>query len=231
MHWEQSSVGNVSESPAILPPTDGSFSTSTTSCPAEAMSSAAWMPATPFRDGNRDRHERVIVFHFFDAHADQLDGLPGRLVPVRVDPGAVLADVGHLDQVGIDPGLFRGLAEGLQVHVRRAGSDDDGGEAELLDFLQNHLLPRFGAHVLVIDGTINTADAGDLFGDLFAVDRPGDVLAAPTSKNADFHGRLWLVGYCVCVVFSIRNKNSRFGFSASRSHSFVHFISAITFFL
>ncbi len=47
MHCEQSSVGNVSESCAMCPPIDGDFSTRTTSYPEFAMSSAAWIPATP----------------------------------------------------------------------------------------------------------------------------------------------------------------------------------------
>ena len=47
MHCEQSSVGKVSESWLMCPPIDGLFSTSTTSWPASAMSSAAWIPAMP----------------------------------------------------------------------------------------------------------------------------------------------------------------------------------------
>jgi hypothetical protein len=47
MHWEQSSVGKVSDRRAMLPPSDGSRSTSTTGKPALAMSSAARIPATP----------------------------------------------------------------------------------------------------------------------------------------------------------------------------------------
>src|SRR5208283_4251395 len=40
IHCEQSSVGKVSDSPAILPPTEGSRSTITTSYPASAISNA-----------------------------------------------------------------------------------------------------------------------------------------------------------------------------------------------
>ncbi len=47
MHCEQSRVGKVSDSWLMWPPIDGSFSTSTTSTPPSAMSSAAWMPAMP----------------------------------------------------------------------------------------------------------------------------------------------------------------------------------------
>ena len=47
MHWEQSSVGKVSESMAMWPPMEGSRSTRMTWWPQSAMSSAAWMPAMP----------------------------------------------------------------------------------------------------------------------------------------------------------------------------------------
>ena len=47
MHCEQSSVGKVSLSWLMWPPIEASFSTSTTSWPPSAMSSAAWMPAMP----------------------------------------------------------------------------------------------------------------------------------------------------------------------------------------
>ena len=47
MHWEQSSVGKVSESWAMWPPMEGSRSTRSTWWPQSAMSSAAWMPAIP----------------------------------------------------------------------------------------------------------------------------------------------------------------------------------------
>ena len=47
MQAEQSSVGNVLSSMAMWPPMVACFSTMTTLKPASAMSSAAWMPATP----------------------------------------------------------------------------------------------------------------------------------------------------------------------------------------
>ncbi len=47
MHCEQSRVGKVSLSWLMWPPIEASFSTSTTSWPPSAMSSAAWMPAMP----------------------------------------------------------------------------------------------------------------------------------------------------------------------------------------
>ncbi len=47
MQIEQSTVGKVLSRRAIMPPTEGLFSTSTTSNPPSAQSSAACIPATP----------------------------------------------------------------------------------------------------------------------------------------------------------------------------------------
>ena len=47
MQAEQSTVGKVLSSLAILPPMVGWRSTSTTGTPPSAQSRAAWMPATP----------------------------------------------------------------------------------------------------------------------------------------------------------------------------------------
>ena len=52
-----------------------------------------------------------------------------RLLTVVMDPGAVLADVGHFDQVRIQSGDLGRLAEGLQMHVRRAGRDHHGRQS------------------------------------------------------------------------------------------------------
>ena len=119
MHCEQSSVGKVSERPAILPPIEGSRSTSTTSQPPSAMSSAAWMPATPPPitrarrvTGMRIGSSGVVLTHLGHDHQSyQIDGLLGGLVLVVMDPRAVLADVGHLDHVGVQPFALGRLAE------------------------------------------------------------------------------------------------------------------------
>ena len=104
---------------------------------------------------------------------------------VVMDPGAVLADVGHLDQVGIEPLRCGRLAEGLQVHVRRAGGDDDAGQPLGGDLLANQRLARVGAHVLVGRRADHAGQLGGRGRGLLHVDVAGDVLAAPADKYAD----------------------------------------------
>ena len=128
MHCEQSRVGKVSESWAMCPPIDGSRSTSTTWWPQSAMSRAAWIPAMPppmtsaaLGDRHADRLQLAVVLHPLDQHVHDVDGLGRRLVAILVHPGAVFADVGHLAEERVEPGLLGGLAEGLLVHARAAG--------------------------------------------------------------------------------------------------------------
>ena len=86
-------------------------------------------------DGDADALERLVVLDLLDDGAGDVDRLGGGLAAVLVDPGAMLADVGHLAHVLVEAGLVGGAAEGLLVHVRRAGGDDDAGEVVLLDGL------------------------------------------------------------------------------------------------
>ena len=65
-------------------------------------------------------------------------------------PRAVLADVGHLQQVRVEAAVGGRLAEGGLVHGRRAGRHDHARDAELLDVVLDEVLPRVGAHVLVL---------------------------------------------------------------------------------
>ena len=88
------------------------------------------------------------------------------------------------------PLMFDCFSEGFEVHVRRAGGNDDGIETEFGNFLMNELLTGFAAHVFVIHGAVNAGHFSDFFGNFFAVHGSGDIFAAPTSKNADFHKRI-----------------------------------------
>ncbi len=47
--------------------------------------------------------ERLHLAHLGHGHLDDVVGLLGGLRVLVVDPGAVLADVGHLEEVGVEP--------------------------------------------------------------------------------------------------------------------------------
>ena len=93
--------------------------------------------------------QRFVMRHAADGRPGQGGGLVGGGARVLVDPAALLADVGHLQEVGVEPGRGEGAAEGRLVHPRAAGGHHHAVEALLPDVLGDHLLARVGAHVLV----------------------------------------------------------------------------------
>ena len=132
-----------------------------------------------------DRLERRVEGQAVDLGAQDALGLLGGLARVLRHPRGVLADVGHLQQVGVEPGIGGRLAEGRLVHRGRAGRDDGPRDAVLLDVLLDQVLAGVRAHVLVL---ARDGDVG-LFGrparDLCDVDLAGDVGAAVADVDAD----------------------------------------------
>src|SRR6185369_4218989 len=115
---------------------------------------------SPFGDRYGDRLELLVHLDPLDEHGDDFGGLGGGFFLVFVDPGAVFADVGHLDEVGVQTRCLGSLPEGLFVHPGGAGGYDDAVEVVVGDGFFEEVLPRIGAHVLVVACIGN---AGDLF--------------------------------------------------------------------
>ena len=44
---------------------------------------------------------------------------------IETDPGDMLPDVGHLEEIPVETGLLHGLPEGILVHTGRAGGNND----------------------------------------------------------------------------------------------------------
>ena len=133
----------------MWPPMEGDFSTSTTLWPPLAMSSAAWMPAMPppstrarLVTGTWMGCSGWLRLTFSTMTRTRSTALAVVGLALLVHPGAVLAQVGHLAQVGVEPGLGHGAAEGRLVHARRAGRHHHAGELVLLDGLLDHVLAR-----------------------------------------------------------------------------------------
>jgi hypothetical protein len=88
--------------------------------------------------------------HPAHSRSDERFGLPGRFVSIRVNPGAVLADVGHLEHVRVDPGPLARAAKGRLVHMGRARGHDDPINAKFFDVFFDQLLAQAGTHEFVI---------------------------------------------------------------------------------
>ena len=95
-------------------------------------------------DGQVELLQRLQVADAGDRHPDDVLGLLGGLfLLLGVHPGAVLADVGHVEEVLVDAGLAERVPEQRLVRSRRAGRDDHAVEPLLPDRVGD-LLRRVG---------------------------------------------------------------------------------------
>ena len=75
------------------------------------------------------RLEGLQELRLGDGHAHEVLGLLGGLDGlVHVDPGVLVADVGHLEEVAVEARLLAVLLEESLVGARRAGAHDDAGQ-------------------------------------------------------------------------------------------------------
>jgi len=138
----------------------------------------------PLGDRYSDGGQHAVLLDPLDHHADDLDRLDGGLLLVLMDPGAVLADVGHLAQEGVQAGGFDRFSESLLVHTGRTCRHDDMRELLLLDGLLEQVLAGVGTHVLVVGGEGHAGKLADFLCNPFDIDGPGDVLAAMADEYA-----------------------------------------------
>ena len=139
----------------------------------------------PPRHRNADRIEGLVVPHLGDRKPDQVRGFPGGLVPVVMHPTALLANVGHFEQVGIQARGGHRAPEGFQMHVRRAGGHHHAIQLLGRDLVANHRLPRVRAHVLVVLRRSHAGQLGAGVHHFLDIHRARDILAAPAHENAD----------------------------------------------
>ena len=85
--------------------------------------------------------QRALVYHPADRHAHQVLGfLCGRLWLVHVHPGTLIANVGQVEQIGIEPHLVDGLLEQRLVRAWRARGHHDAVELVLGDDMLHRVL-------------------------------------------------------------------------------------------
>jgi hypothetical protein len=130
------------------------------------MSSAAWMPATPPPitsarrvTGTRSAPGVVVTAPWPPPCRIRSMALAVACVAVVVHPGAMLADVGHFDQVGVQARVAR--ACGRSSGACAASTRPPPRRQPLFghDLLADHRLPRVRAHVLVM---LRATHAGQL---------------------------------------------------------------------
>jgi hypothetical protein len=102
-------------------------------------------------DVDAPRLQRLVKLDAPHRPADERPALVGGRHPVLVDPGVVLPDIDHLEEVRVQAPFRRRVAEGLFVQAGRTGGDHDPREVVVADVLLDQLLPWVGANVLVLE--------------------------------------------------------------------------------
>ena len=132
-----------------------------------------------------DRRQALVVLDPLDQHAHDILGLGRRRGAILMDPGAVLADVGHLAEERVHPCRFDRGTKCLLVHARRTGGNDYPVKLVLGHGLFQQVLPRIGAHVLVVAGMGDAGESRGSTGDRLDIDGARDIFPTMTNKNAD----------------------------------------------
>ena len=101
-------------------------------------------------DGLEEPGQRRKAARSGHRHPHQIHSLfRGSVRFVHVHPGALIANIGHLEQVAVQPGLLKGLLEQRFVRARRTGRDNDPVQAMRLDLLSDPVLGILRARVHV----------------------------------------------------------------------------------
>ena len=138
------------------------------------------------RDRHRYRVKRFESPGLGHRHTHQVFGLLRRFIGLgHVNPRALVADVGHLEEIGVQTGFSHCLPKNGFVGSGGAGSYDDAVQVVLEDNVAHVILRVLRTGVEVVLGV---GDVGQLPGVLRNVGHvydPADVDPAMADKNAD----------------------------------------------
>jgi hypothetical protein len=151
---EQSMVGKVLSNWAIMPPMVGLFSTSTTIAVVGQIQGGLNAGHAPADDQGALGHGNGVFLQGFqqpnagNRHPHQIQGLlRGCLRFLHVYPTALLPQVGHFHEIGIDAGRLQHLLEGGFVKPGGAGGHHHPVQAHFQNIILDFLLARLGAGV------------------------------------------------------------------------------------
>jgi len=134
-------------------------------------------PGHPAANDYRPAHQgRLDVLRRFEEpglghrHPDQVFGLHHGQVPIlRVNPGTLIPDVGHLEQILIQPRLGARALEERHMGARRTGRHHDAGEPMFLDGIHDLGNARFGTGIEVVLGKNHVGQPGRILGQARAI--------------------------------------------------------------
>jgi len=119
-------------------------------------------------------------------HPHQVPGfVGGRFGLIGMDPGALVADVDHLDQAAVEPGVLEGLLKERFVGPGGAGGDDHPVQPVFPDLFLEHLLGVLRAGIEAVGMIDHPLHAFGGLLDLGHIDHRADIDAAMADKDAD----------------------------------------------
>ena len=137
-------------------------------------------------DGQWLTMERPIVDHPVDGHTYQILGLLGGLLRlVHVNPGTLVADIGQIKEIGIQPHLVYRLLEKRLVGARGTRGHNHAIDAVLLYNLLHRFLGILGAGEHVAPGIDDVRQSLGILTDCFHVDGAGDVDTTVANKDTN----------------------------------------------
>src|SRR5450756_815003 len=137
------------------------------------------------RERHVDLEQRLEQAGAGDRHPHEVPRLVRGLgVLEGVYPARLVADVGHLEEERVEPGLAQGVLEDGLVGARRAARHHHAVELVLLDLLANQREAVAGARVQGVGGVFHAGQRLRVLGDVLDVDDPGDVAAAVADEDA-----------------------------------------------
>src|SRR5208283_2501512 len=119
-------------------------------------------------------------------HPNQVFGLCGcSLRLLLVDPGILVADIGHLKEVFVQTAVFESLLEKRLMGPGRTGRYDDPVEPVLFYDLLHFLLAVLGAGEEVVGSVDHIRKSCGVLCNVLNIHHRGDVYAAVANKDAD----------------------------------------------
>ena len=135
-------------------------------------------------DGEFGFGQRFFQHDLVDGHAHQIHGfLGGDIGIVFVDPGILVADVDHFEQVFVQAGIHQGFLEEGLVGLGRTGGHHHPVEAFFADDVGHAVLSILGTGVHVVGHVFHKGQGGRIIADCRHIHHPGDIDAAVADKD------------------------------------------------
>ena len=136
--------------------------------------------------GHRHGRQRIVPGDLGHRHAHLVPGLEGGKGGIfLVHPGVLVADIGHLQEIGIEPRLPEGVLEQGFVGPGGAGRNHDAVQIEFLDPGGNEHLGVGGAGEEVVLHADDVGQGPGIVRHCFDVHHPGDVDAAGADEHPE----------------------------------------------